>query len=154
MTKPLTSKGRREFIVKARESLKSTRVALIHELAADLRAEHPGSSGGSMDSADLASNELEQNMTAILSERERDRIIEIDHALRRMDEANYSVCQACGLEIATERLQAMPFTGHCRDCQQDIEREAKTRYRGNDVEQQGFRELTSPPEEHHKQEPI
>jgi|SRR5579863_1034522 len=136
MTKPLTSKSRRGFIAKAREHLKSMRVGLVHELAVDFRAGQSGTDGGSMDSADLASNELEQHMTVILSERERDRILEIDHALRRMDEATYGVCEACGLEITEQRLKAMPFTRHCRDCKQDQERDAKTRYRGNDFEQE------------------
>jgi RNA polymerase-binding transcription factor DksA len=53
-----------------------------------------------------------------------------------MDEANYGLCEACGLEIAEQRLKAMPFTRHCRDCQQDREREAKTRYRRGDIEQE------------------
>lgn len=155
MTKPLTSKSRRDFNIKASQHLKSLRIALIHELASDMRGGHSVShGGGSMDSGDLASNELEQHMSVILSERERDRIIEIDEALKRMDEADYGVCEACGSEIAEQRLIAMPFAKRCRDCQHDQEREAKTRYRGNDIEQQGFRELTSPLEGHDKQEPI
>jgi DnaK suppressor protein len=136
MTKPLTPKNRREFIAKLRECLKNMRVALIRELASDVRALHSGSSDGSLDSADLASKELEQNMTVILSERERAQIVEIDHALGRMDQANYGVCEACGLEIAEPRLKAMSFTRHCRECQQDREREAKTRYRRDDIEQE------------------
>jgi DnaK suppressor protein len=91
-----------------------------------------------MDSGDLASNELAQHMTMLLADRDRERIIEIDDALKRMDDLSYGMCEACGLEIAEQRLQAMPFTRHCRDCQQDHEREAKTRYRGNDIEQGRF----------------
>jgi hypothetical protein len=49
------------------------------------------------------------NMTVILPKRERDRMIEIDHVLRRMDEADYIVCETCGLEISEQRLKAMPL---------------------------------------------
>lgn len=147
MTKRLTSKNRRDFIVKVSQHLKSMRAALIHELASDVRAARSTSNGGSLDSGDLASKELEQHMTVILSERERDRIIEIDHALRRTDEADYGVCEACGLEISEQRLQAMPFTRYCRDCQHDQEQEAKTRYRGDDIERERLREFTSNPTE-------
>ena len=55
MTKPLTSMSRSDFIVKAGQRLNSMRIALIHELASDTVSH----SGGSMDSADLASHELE-----------------------------------------------------------------------------------------------
>ena len=86
-------------------------------------------------------------MMVILSAREQDRLIAIDHALKRMAEANYGLCEACGLEIAAQRLKAIPFTRHCRDCQEDIEREAKTRYQGTDIERRGLRGLPPDPAE-------
>ena len=121
MTKRLTSKSRREFIARTNEHLKSMRVGLVHELASEFQPVNSGTGGGSLDTAELASKELEQNMSVILSKRDRDRIIEIDHALKRVAEANYGVCEACGFEITTERLKVMPFTRHCRDCKQDQE---------------------------------
>jgi DnaK suppressor protein len=133
MTKLTTPKGRSEFVARSREHLERMRVALIHELASDIRAARSPGGSGSMDSADLASRELEQRMSVMLSARERDRIIEIDRALARIDQGNYGECAACGFEITEPRLVAMPFTQHCRDCQRDQEREAKTRYRGNDI---------------------
>jgi len=143
MTKPLTSKSRREFIATASARLKRMRAGLIDELAVDLGPVNLGTSGGSLDTAELASKELEQNMSVILSRRDTDRIIEIDHALKRISEANYGVCEACGSEITTERLKAMPFTRHCRDCKQDQEREAKTHNRGGDTEQDRSKEFGS-----------
>jgi DnaK suppressor protein len=139
----MTSKSRREFIVKAREHLKSVRAALIHELASDVRAELSVSSGDPTDSADLASAEYESEMSILLSRRGKSRIGEIDCALRRMDEANYGVCETCGLEITEPRLKAMPYTQHCCDCQQDQEREAKVRPRSYDIEQERFKEFGS-----------
>lgn len=134
MIKPSALKRREEFIATTGEHLQTLRAALIQELASGIRTAHSGGGGESMDSADLASKELQQNLTMTLSARERDRIIEIDYALRRIAEGNYGVCGACGFEITELRLQAMPFTRHCRDCQQDQEREAKTRYRGDNSE--------------------
>jgi RNA polymerase-binding transcription factor DksA len=98
MTKPLTSKSRRDFIVRASKHLKSMRIALVHELASDMRAGHSASHGdGSMDGGDLASKEFEQHVSVMLSDRERDRIIEIDQTLKRMDEADYGMREACGV---------------------------------------------------------
>jgi RNA polymerase-binding transcription factor DksA len=64
-------------------------------------------------------------MAVTLSARERGRIVEIDEALERMDEGNYGMCAACGFEISDERLQAIPFARHCRDCQKYQERRAR-----------------------------
>jgi RNA polymerase-binding transcription factor DksA len=100
-----------------------------------------------MDSADLASEEVERRLNMTLSERGRGRINEIDHALRRIDEANYGICEECGLEVAEERLKAMPFTRHCWDCQRDQERAAKTSHRGADSEQELFEQFGSIPAE-------
>ncbi len=52
------------------------------------------------------------------------------------------MCEACGLEIAEERLSAMPFTRLCRDCQQDQEREARSQRRSED-ERNTYRKLGS-----------
>ena len=134
---------RKEFIVRTREDLKSMKAALIHELAADVQAAQSADGGGSEDSADLASKEFEQRVNVILSERERDRIIEIDYALRQMDERDYGICEACGFEISELRLQTMPFTRHCRDCQEDRERKAKGQRCGNDFEQRWSKEFGS-----------
>jgi DnaK suppressor protein len=138
MTKSLTSQNRREFIVKAREHLKTMRIALIHELASDIRAGRSVSSGGALDSGDLASQENEQYMAVIRAERQSGRIAQIDHALKRIDQANYGVCTACGFEIAEARLEAMPFTQHCRDCQGDHEREGEKWRPAGDIEQERF----------------
>ena len=43
-------------------------------------------------------------------------------ARARLDDGSYGICESCGLEIAEQRLEAMPFTRLCRDCQQDQER--------------------------------
>lgn len=143
MTKTPMSKTRMEFIARAGEHLKSMRAGLIHELASDIRAGRSSSRGGSLDSGELAFKELEQNVSVILSERQSDRITEIDHALKQMREANYGVCEACGLEIAEPRLEAMPFARLCRDCQHDQEHEAKTKRRGGNIGQNPFLELES-----------
>jgi DnaK suppressor protein len=70
------------------------------------------------------------------------KIKQIDDALGRMSEGSYGVCESCGLEIAQERLDAMPFTRLCRDCQQDQEREAKSQRRSDD-ERNTYRKLGS-----------
>jgi DnaK suppressor protein len=82
-----------------------------------------------MDAYDLASEERDREINFILSDRERAKSQQIDDALARMSDGSYGVCDSCGLEIADERLRALPFTRLCRDCQQDQEREARSQRR-------------------------
>ena len=50
---------------------------------------------------------------------------EIDEALERLKQNTYGICEECELDIAEERLKALPFTRLCVTCQADQEKEAK-----------------------------
>ena len=46
----------------------------------------------------------------------RERIAEVDDALRRVDAGTYGTCERCGQPIAEERLAARPFARSCVAC--------------------------------------
>jgi DnaK suppressor protein len=142
MPKKATAANRKKFLADLREHLLEMRTKLVTEIESELRAEREGNKDEGMDTYDLASEERDREINFILSDRERVKIKQIDDALGRMDEGSYGVCESCGLEIAEERLEAMPFTRLCRDCQQDQEREAKSQRRFDD-ERNTYRKLGS-----------
>jgi DnaK suppressor protein len=107
-----------------------------------MRSEREGQKDEGMDTYDLASEERDREISFILSDRERVKMSAIDDALERIGEGSYGVCESCGLEIAEERLEALPFTRLCRDCQQDMEREARTQRRADD-DRAGYRKVGS-----------
>jgi len=125
MTKKV--KGRDEFLAKVQACLVDMKIRLIHEIELEHRAERQGERSDCMDTSDLACEEYERELSSMLSARDRVRIRQIDDTLGRIGQARYGVCGTCGLEITEERLEAIPFAQLCRDCQQDQEREAKTR---------------------------
>lgn len=43
-------------------------------------------------------------------------LMEIDHALARMDRGQYGICEWCGRAIPEERLEAFPMTTLCVEC--------------------------------------
>jgi len=102
---------------------------LLAEIDAEVKAEREGNKDEGMDTYDLASEERDREINFILSDRERVKSQSIDEALARFADGSYGICEACGLEIAEERLRALPFTRLCRDCQQDQEREARSQRR-------------------------
>jgi RNA polymerase-binding transcription factor len=142
MAKKSTAASRKKFMADQRERLLDTKNRLLSEIESELKAEREANKDEGMDTYDLASEERDREINFILSDRERVKIKQVDDALERMDEHSYGVCESCGLEIAEERLQAMPFSRLCRDCQQDQEREAKAQRRVDD-ERNTYRKLGS-----------
>ena len=77
---------------------------------------------------DQASSERDRELELLLSDRERQKLHNIDDALLRMAEGEYGICEECDEEIPLGRLKAMPFTRHCVKCKSDLERlQAQTR---------------------------
>lgn len=54
-------------------------------------------------------------LTALLATA-RERIAEVDEALRRVDAATYGLCERCGQPIGEQRLAARPFARCCMAC--------------------------------------
>jgi DnaK suppressor protein len=137
-----TPANRKKFLSDLRQNLLEMKNKLVAEIDSELKAEREGNKDEGMDTYDLASEERDREINFILSDRERVKIKQIDDALLRLEDGSYGVCESCGLEIAEERLEAMPFTRLCRDCQQDTEREAKSQRRFDD-ERNTYRKLGS-----------
>jgi DnaK suppressor protein len=73
------------------------------------------------DTADIASEESDRDMTLRMHDHERKLVDEIRTALKRVDEGDYGVCQMCGDDIGERRLLARPMATHCIDCMTEIE---------------------------------
>ncbi|MDG4801988.1 TraR/DksA C4-type zinc finger protein [Micromonospora sp. WMMD980] len=54
-------------------------------------------------------------LTALLAGA-RQRVADLDDALRRVDTATYGLCERCGQPIGAERLAARPFARFCMAC--------------------------------------
>ena len=142
MAKKSAAANRKKFLADLNENLVEMKAKLMAEIDSELKAEREGNKDEGMDTYDLASEERDREINFILSDRERVKIKQIDDALERMEDGSYGVCESCGLEIAEERIAAMPFTRLCRDCQQDQEREAKSQRRFDD-ERNTYRKIGS-----------
>jgi DnaK suppressor protein len=142
MAKKSAAANRKKFLADLNENLVNMKAKLMAEIDSELKAEREGNKDEGMDTYDLASEERDREINFILSDRERVKIKQIDDALERMEDGSYGVCESCGLEVAEERIAAMPFTRLCRDCQQDQEREAKSQRRFDD-ERNTYRKIGS-----------
>ena len=57
-----------------------------------------------------------------LAEIESRELGQIEHALQRIVDGVYGRCEFCGGKIAEARLNALPYTNSCIDCQRENER--------------------------------
>jgi DnaK suppressor protein len=96
-----------------RAALQAERVRLREELASTI--EPPGQmTYGSQAAA--ASRVFEQQRDLALRDRAEQQLTLVDAALRRLDAGTFGRCLRCGMPIAPERLEALPWAEHCIDC--------------------------------------
>jgi RNA polymerase-binding protein DksA len=70
------------------------------------------------DLADQASEGYRKEFLYSLSDSERQTLLQVEEALRRMDEGTYEKCTSCGNKIPLPRLRAIPWTSLCIECQE------------------------------------
>ncbi len=78
------------------------------------------------DDNDRASKEAE--FTLELRERERERRLKqkVEHAIKRIEDGEFGLCEECGEKIGIERLVARPVAVYCFECKQLQEHREKT----------------------------
>jgi DnaK suppressor protein len=80
-------------------------------------------SGYSFHMADMATDLYDREFSLELAEEERERLYEIDDAIKRIDEGGYGVCKTCECKITQQRLKVMPEAKNCIKCQEKEEKE-------------------------------
>ena len=70
---------------------------------------------------DLASSLEGREMLFQLTSRDRNELRLIEDALFRINEGTYGACESCDKKISLKRLQIMPLTSLCIDCQEAAE---------------------------------
>lgn len=75
------------------------------------------------DLADKAESSYTKEFLLSLSDAEREQLFHIDAALKRIAKGEFGQCQTCQKEIGKKRLNALPWTPLCIDCQEKSESE-------------------------------
>ncbi|HTV12611.1 MAG TPA: TraR/DksA C4-type zinc finger protein [Acidimicrobiales bacterium] len=97
-----------------REDLLAQRVSLRQEL----QELGYGSEGLSYDPnfADSSQVTAERGETEALATTLTTNLVEVEHALGKLDAGTYGICESCHQEIAPARLEAMPAARFCISC--------------------------------------
>lgn len=79
------------------------------------------SNSGDDEYADAATDTFNQELDMTMLNKYKFRITRVDEALGRMKEGTYGTCVRCHQAISPGRLDAVPETSYCRDCEADVE---------------------------------
>jgi RNA polymerase-binding protein DksA len=77
------------------------------------------------DEGDRADNESTNEVTILISARDKEKLHAIEGALEKIREGTYGVCEECGDEIGGGRQKVMPLAQLCVTCQSKIEKETE-----------------------------
>ncbi len=113
--------ARSEALMRLHKTLLARRDELLHKLNEDLsnlRNTAPDSTG---DAADAAFEAGSEEMASQLAELDSRELSQIDRALARLKMGTYGLCEFCQGKIPVGRLNALPFSTLCIDCQREIE---------------------------------
>ncbi len=112
-----------------RSRLESEQKRLIEELEQLRASAHPiderreGSPFGKREEEATESFELEKRVA--LEKRIKDRLAEVEHALRKFEDGTYGLCDNCGQPIDPARLEALPEANLCLSCKALQSKDAK-----------------------------
>jgi len=61
-----------------------------------------------------ATTDLERRIA--LETQEKNLLAEVEHALHKLEEGSYGICDICGQPIESGRLEALPYASQCMTC--------------------------------------
>lgn len=99
------------------------RKELIEDVAQSIKTESDYLRFDVGDFYDHATSDRARELSLMLTDRERQKLVQIEEALKKIDEGSYGICESCGDDIDDERLLAMPFAKLCLSCKIDLERQ-------------------------------
>lgn len=98
-----------------RLELEQEREALRHQLS-ELGHGESGRLDYDTNFADTSQVTAERGEAAALAASLQETLAEVDHALLKIENGTYGMCERCQKSIAPPRLEAMPTSRFCIDC--------------------------------------
>lgn len=108
-------------VQKYKKLLEERRTQIIENAQNTLAEEMALAADDLPDEMDLASSEALQSFTLRLRGREKFLLEKIEHALEKIRNDSFGLCEECGEEIGAKRLEARPETNLCIKCKEEQE---------------------------------
>lgn len=122
MPRKLTKKEKDDFRVK----LAAKKESITRKLTDTITESKEMESNVAQDLVDKAETSYTKEFLLSLSDGDREKLLLIDEALKRLEHGEFGVCQVCGKDIGLKRLDAIPWTPYCIDDQEKAEQERES----------------------------
>ena len=114
--------ARSEALLRLHKSLMARRDELRKRLGGDLKdLSNSQKSDATGDSADLAFDSGSEEVASQLAELESRELAQIERALNKLKQGKYGLCEGCSHKIPVARLNVLPFSTTCVECQREFE---------------------------------
>jgi DnaK suppressor protein len=114
--------AKKDALIRVQARLIARRDALRKALSGDMDAYREYAAMQVGDSVDAAVDTANDEISSQLVELESRELGQIENALERIGRGVYGRCEYCGGKIAEARINALPYTNSCIDCQRENER--------------------------------
>jgi len=122
----MPSKGgslKKKELVATKQKLAALRNEIVRKLSNFRNESKEVETDIAQDLADKAESSYTKEFLLSLSDAERNQLFQIDSALLRIERGEFGQCQTCQKEISKKRLNALPWTPLCIECQEKAESE-------------------------------
>lgn len=114
--------ARKDALLRLHSRLVARRDALRKALNGEMDMREFAALNDVGDNVDAAVDTANDEISSQLVEIESRELGQIERALERIVQGAYGRCEFCGGKIAEARLNALPYTNSCIDCQRENER--------------------------------
>lgn len=121
MPRKLNKKDKDEF----RRLLAAKKESITRKLTDTITESKEMDSNVAQDLVDKAETSYTKEFLLSLSDSDREQLLLVDEALKRLEHGEFGVCQLCQKEISFKRLGAVPWTPFCINCQEKAEEETE-----------------------------
>jgi DnaK suppressor protein len=123
--------ARRDALLRLHKALTARRDELRKRLGGDLKdLSNSQAQDATGDSADLAFDGGSEEVASQLAELESRELVQIERAIGKLKAGTYGLCEGCAKKIPVARLNALPFSVTCIECQREMEGHGSWRGRG------------------------
>ena len=112
--------ARRDALLRLYQALLARRDQLRKRLGGELTGLHD-KTADTGDTGDQAFDAGHGEVSSQLAELESRELNQVERALARLKQGTYGVCEGCEKKIPVTRLNALPFTTTCIQCQREME---------------------------------
>ncbi|MFQ3594290.1 MAG: TraR/DksA family transcriptional regulator [Gemmataceae bacterium] len=114
--------ARQDTLLRVHKTLLARRDEILKKLRSEMEAlRNDKGDVTTGDSADAAFEAVGEEMASQLAELDARELAQIERALQKLKQGTYGTCEGCSQKIGLGRLNALPYSTLCINCQREME---------------------------------